>query len=97
MRRSTGSVPSGDSSGFSAVSFCIFVDQTEEIVEFKRFAEVIVGAAVTGLLRDVAVSGDDDVGDRARLLELLEARAESLAVHPFDGEVGEDQDRKSVV
>src|SRR5689334_12394070 len=81
MRRSTRSVPSGDSIGVSAFSSCILFDQTEQIGEFKRFAEVIVGAAGAGLFGDVAVAGQDDVGDRARLLELFQVAAQRLAVH----------------
>src|SRR4051812_32896794 len=76
MRRSTRSVPTGDSIGGSAFSgSCIFVDQAKQIGEFKRFAEVVVGAAGAGLFGDVAVAGEDHVRDRARLLELLEIAA----------------------
>src|ERR1043165_5144474 len=89
MRRSTRSVPAGDSIGVSAFSSCILFDQAEQIGEFKRFAEVVVGAAGAGLLGDVAVAGEDHVRDPARLLELFEVAAKGLAVHPFDGEVGE--------
>src|SRR5207244_9201475 len=63
MSRSTGSLPAGHSGGSSAFS-CIFFDQANEIGEFKRFAEEVVGAALVRLLRDVAVAGEDDVRDR---------------------------------
>src|SRR5947207_1950234 len=89
MRRCTGSAPTGDSRGRSAFS-CIFVDQTDEVGEFKRFAEEVVGAALAGLLFDVAVAGEDDVRDAAGLLLRLERVAEPGAAHPSPGEVGAD-------
>src|SRR5207237_7700064 len=58
MRRVTGSVPAGDSIGFSAFSSCIFVDQTDEVLEFKRFAHVVVGATDARLRGDVAIAGE---------------------------------------
>src|SRR5688572_5068399 len=90
IRRRTGSLPSGDSIGFSAFSSCIFVDELDQVVEFKRFAHEVVGPADARLFGDVAVAGNDDVGDVLRLGVGLEGAAQLLAAHSFDGEVGED-------
>src|SRR3954447_21177167 len=90
MRRLAGSESAGDAGGFSAFSSCIFVDEPEQVRELEWFDEIVVGAALARFLGDVAVSGEDDVGDRARLRLALERTAEGGAVHPFDGEVGED-------
>src|SRR6266536_5671032 len=90
IRRVTGSVPSGDSIGFSAFSSCIFVDQTNQIGEFKRFAHVVVGAALPCFLSKIAVAGQNDVGDAARVLLRLQGRAKLIAGHAFDREIGED-------
>src|SRR5438128_1159120 len=89
IRRRTGSLPSGDSIGFSAFSSCIFPDETNEVVEFKRFAHVVVGTALPGLFGDVAVAGDDDVRDVLRFRAGLERAAQRLAAHAFDGEIRE--------
>src|SRR5438034_7912516 len=84
IRRVTGSVPSGDSIGFSAFSSCIFVDQTNQIGEFKRFAHVVVRATLPCFLSKIAVAGEDDVRDMARVLLRLERRAKLIAGHAFD-------------
>src|SRR2546423_3859642 len=86
MSRWTGSVRAGHSGGSSAFS-CIFVAQTNQVREFKRFAEEVVGAALAGLLRDVAVAGEDDVGDGPGAGVGLEHVAQLPAVHPLDGQV----------
>src|SRR6266550_2675823 len=65
MSRCTGSLAAGDSSGSSAFNR-IFVDETDQVGEFKRFAEEVVGAALAGFLRDVAIAGEDDVRDLLR-------------------------------
>ena len=64
----TGSLPEGDSCGFSALRACIFVDKTNQVLEFKRFAHVVVGAALPRFLGDVTVAGEDDVGNAAGLI-----------------------------
>src|SRR3954468_3324250 len=71
----TGSEPSGDSIGFSALSSCIFVDKANQVLEFKRFAHVVVGAADARFFGDVAVTGHDDVRDAFRLRLPLEDAA----------------------
>src|SRR5215213_10133014 len=63
MRRSTASLPTGDSIGFSAFSSCIFIDETDEVFELERFTHEIVRSAHARLLGDVAVAGHDDVRD----------------------------------
>src|SRR5436190_7581288 len=96
MRRWTGSLSvehSGGSSAFSCIFVSVLVDQANQVGEFKRFAEEVVGAALTGFLRDVAVAGEDDVGDRLGSGVGLERVAELPPAHPFDGEVGEDHGR----
>src|SRR5258708_4367830 len=90
IRRVTGSVPSGDSIGFSAFSSCIFFDQTNQIGEFKRFAHVVVGAALTCFLSEIAVAGENDVRDLARLVLRFERRAKLIARHALDRQVRED-------
>src|SRR6266550_6283920 len=93
MRRWTGSrsaAHSGGSSAFSCIFVSVLVDQANQVGEFKRFAEEVVGAALAGLLRDVAVAGEDDVGDRPGAGIGLERVAQLPAPHPLDGEVGED-------
>jgi hypothetical protein len=37
--------------------------EADEVVEFKRLAEVVVGSANPGFLGNVAVAGDHDEGD----------------------------------
>src|SRR5207244_3070703 len=93
MRRWTGSLPAGDSGGssaFSRIFVSVLVDKANQVGEFKRFAEEIVGAALAGLLRDVAVAGEDDIGDRFEAVVGLQRVAQLPSPHPFDGEVGED-------
>src|SRR5262245_61367337 len=92
ISRCTGSLPTGDSSGFSALS-CILVDEANQIGEFKRFAQEVVRAALPRLLGDVAVAGEDDVGDGLGLRGAFECVAQILTAHPFDGQVGEDHRR----
>src|SRR5687768_6715051 len=75
MRRRTGSLSAGDSIGFSALSSCIFFDETNQVLEFKRFAHVVVGAADTRLLGDVAIARHDHVRDVLRLRVRLERTA----------------------
>src|SRR5260370_25305066 len=74
-RRVTGSPPAGDSAGFSAFSTCILVDESNQIIEFKGLAHVIVSAPVPRLLRDVAVTPQDDVGDVSGPAPRLQSRA----------------------
>src|SRR5438477_9424049 len=93
ISRATTSFPSGGHSAGSALSSCIFFDEANEVIEFKRLAHVIVGAAVARFVGDVAIAGEDDVRDVLRLRMLLERTAKRVAAHPFDGEVGEDQRR----
>src|SRR5688500_57476 len=93
IRRITGSLSAGDSIGFSALSSCIFFDETDQVVEFKRFAHVVVSAADARLLGDVAVARHDDVWDVLRIRIRLERTAKLLAAHAFDGEIREDHGR----
>src|SRR6185436_3938930 len=76
ISRRTGSLPSGDSVGFSALSSCIFIDQSDEVVEFKWLAHVVIGAADARLLGDVAVAGENHIGDALRLRFRLQRAAE---------------------
>src|SRR5204862_7701952 len=89
MSRCTGSLAAGDSRGSSAFS-CIFVDETDQIGEFKRFAEEVVGAALAGFLRDVAIAGEADVRDLPGTGVRLQQVAQLSPAHPLDGQVGED-------
>src|ERR1043166_3546458 len=84
MSRVTTSVPSGDSVGFSAFSSCIFLHEIDQVLEFKRFAEVVVRAALARLFSDVTVAGHDDVRNVFRLRLGFEAAAEGVATHPLD-------------
>src|SRR6266849_1454890 len=86
IRRVTGSVPSGDSIGFSAFSSCIFVDQTNQIGKFKRFAHVVIGAALARFLSEIAVAGENDVRDMARLLLRFEHSAKLITGHSLDSQ-----------
>src|SRR3954447_9337663 len=90
MRRLAGSESAGDSSGFSAFSSCILFNEPDQVRELERLAEVVVGAALLRFFGDVAVAGEDDVRNRARIGAGLQFAAQRGAVHPFDGEVGED-------
>src|SRR5581483_5538427 len=80
-----------DSIGRSALS--IFGYESKEIIEFKRFAHVVVGAAVLSLFSEIAVAGEDDVGNRSRGFLTLQRRAESLARHSLDTEVSKNDVR----
>src|SRR5215208_6768417 len=75
MSRTTGSLPSGDSGGFSAFSSCIFLHQVNQVVDLERLAHVVVGAADARFLGDVAVAGENHVGNRLRLAARLERAA----------------------
>src|SRR5438093_3628800 len=93
IRRVTGSVPSGDSIGFSAFSSCIFVDQTNQIGEFKRFAHIVIGAAFSRFLSEIAIAREHDVRNVLCLLLRFERRAKLIAAHALDRQVGEDHRR----
>src|SRR5437660_1733082 len=90
MRRLTGSESAGDSGGFSAFSSCILFNEPDQVRELKWFAEEIVGAALPRFLGDVSVAGEDDIWNGACLGLPFQRAAERFAVHPFDGQVGED-------
>jgi hypothetical protein len=72
------------------LSSCIFVHETNQVVEFERLPHVIVRPALPRLLGDVAVAGDDDVRNVLRFRVRFQRTAERFAAHAFDGEVGED-------
>src|SRR5438445_4566782 len=80
----------GDSVGFSAFSSCIFFDQTNKVIKFKRFAHVVVGAAQPGLFSDIAVTGHDDEGNRSCLLVRLQRTAKCVAAHSLQFQIGEN-------
>src|SRR6266508_1196023 len=88
ISRVTGSVPAGDSIGFSAFGSCIFVDQTNQIGEFKRFAHVVIGSTLTRFLRQIAVSGENDIRNAMRFLVRFECAAKLHSVHSLSGEIG---------
>src|SRR5437763_16083146 len=100
MRRWTGSLSvahSGGSSAFSCIFVSVFVDKANQVGEFKRFAEEVVGAALPGLLGDVAVARENDVGDRLGAGVRLQRVAQLSPTHPFDGQIGEDQGRTQLL
>src|ERR1700686_788050 len=68
MRRLAGSESEGDSGGFSAFSSCILINEPDQVREIERFHEVVVRAALTCFLGDVAIAGEDDIRDRPRLV-----------------------------
>src|ERR1043166_5740853 len=97
MRRLAGSESAGDSGGFSAFSSCILFNEPDQVRKLERFAKIIVGAALLRLFSDVAVAGENDVGDGAGFRLPLQRAAKRLAVHPLDGEVGEDHLRMQLL
>src|SRR3989442_15853147 len=79
IRRVTGSLSDGDSIGFSAFSSCILFDQTNQVLEFKRFAHEVIGPAAFGLRRDIDVTGNYDVGNGLRFRLRAQRRAKCAA------------------